>query len=55
MELEIVRVLLLSLPNWAGFLLLTFLQNRFNERLLKIIETRAERDRVADAQDNTRI
>lgn len=45
-EITFLTALFVIAPNWAGWIALTVIQSRFNERLLQIIEKRAERDRV---------
>jgi len=39
-----VAALIVALPNWAGFIILTITQNRFNSRLMDMLEKRAQRD-----------
>jgi len=53
MDDQFLQGLILALPNWVGFLLLVAIQNRFNQRLLLMIEKRLEQDQEDRQEDRT--
>jgi hypothetical protein len=37
-DLEILKIIILGLPNWVGFVILSSIQYRFNQRVLQMLE-----------------
>jgi len=37
-ELEVLKIFILGAPNWVGFVILSSIQYRFNQRVLQMLE-----------------